>query len=246
MGPAPTHPLGEYFGELILKPLPDGRLMQVQNKFGFRDAGQMDWPVPVGTQVDGASIPWPLWSFVGGPYEGKYRDASVVHDYYCDVRIRPWRDVHRTFHDAMIVSGTHPRQAKLMYLAVYYCGPRWTDQAMHNSKLPQPASEAPDDTLYFRKRTAFEDDLLSAFEYDGHSGWDIWRNLSLRLVRGQRLRLNLVTANQLIWLHDPPLSEIESAVDFANLLESSSLTDETRQDHREVFVPDSSIWQALD
>src|ERR1041385_4295059 len=58
------------------------------------------WDGILGTVIDGASIPQPLWSFMGGPYEGKYLAASVVHDYYCSTRLEPWRDVHRMFYEA--------------------------------------------------------------------------------------------------------------------------------------------------
>ena len=37
-----------------------------------------------GRVVDGASIPSVFWSIIGAPYTGKYRDASVIHDYYCE------------------------------------------------------------------------------------------------------------------------------------------------------------------
>ena len=114
-----------YFGELVLKPLPDGRQMELLTDFGFEDGMQRKWAVPKGWIVDGASIPQPLWSFVGGPFSGKYRDASVVHDYFCDVRRRPWDEVHRVFYDAMLASGVDAIKAKLMYLAVYRFGPRW-------------------------------------------------------------------------------------------------------------------------
>ena len=37
---------GEYFGRLLLEPLPDGRRMRLAEVFGFRDASQKRWPVP--------------------------------------------------------------------------------------------------------------------------------------------------------------------------------------------------------
>ena len=114
-----------YLGDLVLKSLPDGRRMELLQDFGFVDALERKWVVPKGWVVDGASIPQPLWAFVGGPFSGKYRDASVIHDYFCDVRRRPWDEVHQLFYDAMRVSGVSPLKAKLMYLAVYRFGPRW-------------------------------------------------------------------------------------------------------------------------
>jgi hypothetical protein len=98
--------------------------------------------VPAGAEIDGASIPKVFWSIVGGPYTGLYRNASVIHDYYCDVRTRPWKEVHRMFYDAMLASGVDKMKAKLMYLAVRFGGPRWDDQTIHNNVLP-PAYAAP-------------------------------------------------------------------------------------------------------
>ena len=84
-----------------------------------------NWPVPEGAWLDGASIPRPFWSLIGGPFSGLYLEASVVHDYYCDHHVRPWRDVHRMFYDAMLCRGVGGAKARIMYYAVYRFGPRW-------------------------------------------------------------------------------------------------------------------------
>jgi hypothetical protein len=85
------------------------------------------WPVPAEIELDGASIPKALWSLIGGPFEGRYRDASIVHDYYCAARTRGWRDTHRVFYEAMRSSGESAAKAKIMYYAVYRFGPRWDE-----------------------------------------------------------------------------------------------------------------------
>ena len=90
----------------------------------FTQAGT-EWPVPVGSWLDGASIPQAFWSVIGGPFSGLYLEASVVHDYYCDHRVRQWRDVHRMFYEAMLCRGVGSFRAKVMYYAVYRFGPRW-------------------------------------------------------------------------------------------------------------------------
>lgn len=106
--------------------LDDGRNMRLKRPFGFVEEGGREWPVPSETIVDGASIPRVFWSLIGGPFEGVYRNASVVHDYYCDVQTRPWRDTHRVFLEAMRCSSVSEIRAKIMYYAVYRFGPRWT------------------------------------------------------------------------------------------------------------------------
>jgi hypothetical protein len=85
----------------------------------------LEWAVPSGAKVDGASIPRGLWTIFGAPFTGKYRKASVVHDHFCDSKTRPWEATHRAFYDAMLASGEDIVRAKLMYYAVYRFGPRW-------------------------------------------------------------------------------------------------------------------------
>lgn len=124
-----------YSGELILRPLRDGRLMEVQQAFGYIDRAGRAWNVPAKAVVDGASIPRVLWPIVGGPWEGRYREASVVHDWFCAVRTMPWQQVHRMFHEAMLTSNVTPRVARLMFLAVRYAGPSWDELTMLNARI---------------------------------------------------------------------------------------------------------------
>lgn len=103
----------------------NGRDMTLQADMGFIDASNNNWSVKAPFTTDGASIPQVAWSFIGGPFDGPYRDAAIVHDYYCIHRNKPWRAVHRMFYEASIVAGTDPVKAKVMYAAVYFAGPRW-------------------------------------------------------------------------------------------------------------------------
>jgi hypothetical protein len=114
--------------------LKDGRHMALLEPLVFHQTqGQRIWTAPVATYTDGASIPPVFWSVIGGPFEGKYRDAAVNHDYECCVQQTPWRDVHRMFYDGMMARGVEFWRAKLMYFAVYFFGPRW----------PQPQERLP-------------------------------------------------------------------------------------------------------
>lgn len=117
---------GRYTEAPLTEWLDDGRHMQLKRPFGYIEETGREWPVPAETVVDGASIPQAFWSLIGGPFSGPYRDASIVHDYYCDVREHPWRDTHRMFHEAMRCSGVGTARAKVMFYAVYRFGPRWT------------------------------------------------------------------------------------------------------------------------
>src|ERR1700726_2785951 len=103
----------------------DGRTMHLLDNFAYVDNAGSTWTAPKQLKIDGASIPPVFWSFIGGPFEGKYRNASVVHDYECDVKQRPWRAVHRMFYNASRCGGVQEVKAKVMYAAVYHFGPRW-------------------------------------------------------------------------------------------------------------------------
>lgn len=115
----------QFTGRLVAELLDDGRQIRLLEKYTYIDPGGEVWEVPAGTVVDGASIPQLFWGLIGGPLEGKYRNASVVHDHYCDLRNREWKKVHRMFFDAMLESGVDRPLAKTMYYAVYFFGPRW-------------------------------------------------------------------------------------------------------------------------
>jgi hypothetical protein len=131
-----------YHGDLDVRLLQDGRVVQLLGPFGYTDPAGVDWLVPKDARVDGASIPRPLWSLIGGPFTGKYREASVIHDWYCDLRSRPWRDTHRVFYHGMVTSGVDPLQAKVMYAGVYAGGPRWSETVVHNVRL-RPSGDRP-------------------------------------------------------------------------------------------------------
>lgn len=116
---------GRFVGEVVAQWIADGQRMELTQPFAYIDPRGERWAVPKGTIVDGASIPRPLWSIVGAPFKGKYRQASVVHDYFCEQMSRPWKDVHKIFFEASLTEGNSLYHAKIMYAAVYAWGPRW-------------------------------------------------------------------------------------------------------------------------
>ena len=105
----------------------DHRTMTLVTDFSFEDPNGKTWYVPAGTRIDGASVPWWLWSIIGSPFIGKYRNASVVHDYFCQLMSESWKDVHKLFHHACLAGGVNRYKALIMYWAVYLFGPRWPD-----------------------------------------------------------------------------------------------------------------------
>ncbi|AAB91732.1 hypothetical 36.4 kDa protein (plasmid) [Sinorhizobium fredii NGR234] len=101
-------------------------LFELSSDFSFDDPNGLKWPVPTGTRVDGASIPQTFWSIIGGPFEGAYLKASVIHDYFCETKSRTAHDTHRNFYYGMRANGVPGWKAKAMYWAVATYGPDWT------------------------------------------------------------------------------------------------------------------------
>ena len=132
----------EYFGKfqdrlkgefIDSRPRPKFRL---SSRFRFKDPNGLLWRVPAKKEVDGASIPQAFWSFIGGPFDGDYIKASVIHDHYCDEKSRTEHDTHRNFYYGMRASGVAAWKAKLMYWAVATFGPKWviTLRVVQNTK----------------------------------------------------------------------------------------------------------------
>jgi hypothetical protein len=116
---------GRFEGEVVASWDNDGRNMTLRQPFAYVDPQNRLWQAPAGAVVNGASIPYGFWSLIGGPFEGRYRNASVVHDIGCHEMTAPWQDVHRMFYEACRCGGVDESRAKMMYYAVYHFGPRW-------------------------------------------------------------------------------------------------------------------------
>lgn len=136
---------GEFNGRVVAEWLDDNRRMRLVQDFQYVDPAGITWDAPAGIDVDGASIPRVFWTFIGGPFEGRYRNASVVHDWACDPknRMNTWRKVHQMFYNATRRGGVSELSAKIMYGAVYHYGPRWDNP---------PARTLRDDADFLRMR----------------------------------------------------------------------------------------------
>jgi hypothetical protein len=121
----PNNKWGYYSDSPITRWDPDGRNMTLLNELRYTDPNGEVWIAPAGSVVDGASIPKSLWSIMGGPFEGKYRNASVLHDVSYDQHKRPWQDCDRMFYHAMRCSGVSAAEAGTMYYALYKFGHHW-------------------------------------------------------------------------------------------------------------------------
>ena len=99
----------------------------------FVDGNGRAWVAPRRTLTDGASIPTLFIPIVGNPTSREFVNAAAVHDAFCGIgnedgevyQSRTWQETHRVFYDSLIVGGTEPRRAKVMFAAVWLGGPRW-------------------------------------------------------------------------------------------------------------------------
>lgn len=158
-----THPWGYYSGPVDTRWNSDGRTMTLLNELRYVDPSRETWIAPAGSVVDGASIPRALWSFMGGPFEGKYRNASVLHDVAYDRRNRPPAGVDRMFYNAMRCSGVGPLEAKTMYYALLKFGRHWKfgvkkARAAKPGELMPPVNE-PRETLPARATATVPDNV---------------------------------------------------------------------------------------
>jgi hypothetical protein len=136
---------GRYEGDVVAKWITDDLEMELVEPFVYVDAAGKRWTAPKGSVINGASIPSMFWSVIGGPFEGRFRKASVLHDAACDEKAESWESVHRMFYDACRCSRVGVGKAQTMYWAVYHFGPRWTEDgrdapmggALEDSVIPK-------------------------------------------------------------------------------------------------------------
>lgn len=113
-----------------------GREMKLLEDVRYIGPDGKEWVAPKDSRINGASIPKAFWSVIGGPYDGSYREASVVHDIECVRRTEPWQNVHYMFYTAMRAKGVSEETAKIMYAAVYRFGPRWNQVRKVTPRIP--------------------------------------------------------------------------------------------------------------
>jgi hypothetical protein len=110
----------------------DGVTMVLLNELRYTDPYGEVWIAPAGSKVNGASIPRAFWTIMGGPFEGKYRNASVLHDVaYDEQKVSP-EAADLMFYNAMRCSGVGAVKAKTMYYSLRRHGRHWK----HRQALP--------------------------------------------------------------------------------------------------------------
>jgi len=158
-GAEQSHKFGYYSGPVDTRWDSDGRTMTLLNEFRYTDPQGVVWVAPAGYVVDGASIPRSLWTIMGGPFEGKYRNASVLHDVAYEKHDRPWQDCDRMFYNAMRCSGVGKVEAGTMYYSLYKFGRHWRfpiKKAKPLSKKERMAAAQPAEPVEYPKAEAVD------------------------------------------------------------------------------------------
>ena len=122
--PTPTQ-YGRFLTNPQLESLPNGRDMKLTEDFVYVDPDGTPWLSAKDRVVNGASIPRLLWTTMGGPFSGKFRSASIVHDTACEDMTHTHQEVHKMFYYACLAGGVDESKAMLMYWAVSTHGPKW-------------------------------------------------------------------------------------------------------------------------
>jgi hypothetical protein len=159
----------QFTGELSLGPNPNdpsGRTKILLDDFGYNDPHGVGWEAEAGNATDGASIPAIFHPFIGDNWTEEYLQAAILHDHYCDRYVRPWRQTHRLFYDALIDSGLPVIRVAPMYYAVLVGGPKW-NQLIEGRECSQTAvcvQNVEGETVASREEIYDEPDVVADVE----------------------------------------------------------------------------------
>jgi len=138
--------------EWLSNPHQGDRNMKLLEDFYFVDPDGDRWLAPKGSIINGASIPRFLWSSVGSPFVGDYRNASVVHDVGCDDPTQDRKAVDKMFYHACRAGGCSSINARKLYLGVRIGA--WASQ---NNIDPEGAFSTFHNQLALEDVNSFED-----------------------------------------------------------------------------------------
>ena len=161
---------GRYNGPIETRWENDGLTMVLLNELRYTDPYGEVWVAPAGSRVNGASIPRGFWSIIGGPFEGKYRNASVLHDVAYDQQNRPWQEADRMFYNAMRCSGVGALTAKTIYYTLVRHGRHWKRARDVSSAEQSALRPAPGDVDEIKRWIQTSDPSLEQIDARARSG----------------------------------------------------------------------------
>lgn len=113
---------GYFVGRLRVELVGARRVILLED-FAFVDRYSVRWEAKAGAMLDGSSIPWLIQRWMGSPWVGFHRFASVPHDVFCVEKTRPSSQVHRMYYNACLAAG-EPK-AWWLYHGIRLGGPRF-------------------------------------------------------------------------------------------------------------------------
>lgn len=137
----PSAQLGHFVGSPQTEWL-DDRDMRLLQDFGYVDPYGVFWNAPRGSVINGASIPRLFWTWIGSPFTGRYRNASIIHDVACENQAKSSAEVHKMFFDACLAGGVPEKDARQLYFAVVMYGPRWELKSVYETRQ-EPGEDEP-------------------------------------------------------------------------------------------------------
>lgn len=128
--------------EWLNQPADDARDMKLLEEFVYSDSNGKRWDAPLGSIINGASIPQWLWDTIGSPYTGCYRNASIVHDIAC---MRATTKAERKladkmFWEACVAGGCTEPQANDLYAGVRI-GAWWSPPSARGMRMMMSARD---------------------------------------------------------------------------------------------------------
>lgn len=122
---------------VLFSPRPDTDCMELVTDCGFWADGLRVW-IPRGYRWNGASIPWHLWSIIGGRFEPDRLSASLCHDWLYLVHSVQRKYADALFNHDLKATGVPDWKRGLMYQGVRaFGGKHW------------PTSEEDEKTLLY-------------------------------------------------------------------------------------------------
>lgn len=120
--------LNQFIGSAQTQQVASGdslQMVKLLTDFGYVDSQGKTWHVPAGAIIDESTIPRSSWVPMEAPLTSAYRNAAIIHNYYCKQKKEHWFSVHRMFYEACLATGLSEAAAKTLFARVFAFTQRW-------------------------------------------------------------------------------------------------------------------------
>jgi hypothetical protein len=116
---------GRFLGAAEIEYIENGLAMRLRADLAFLDVHGMLWSAPRGSVCRGNALPSEVWKILGPPLMGAHREASIIHEHYCQMQAGVSHDVHEMFYEACLARGVPEPIARMALLELVAHGPFW-------------------------------------------------------------------------------------------------------------------------